>query len=473
MSLVLTHNQNVPVVSGPGWLENHVFTGGNTGSLLVRDTSVTTYGADWLQSVSAGKVLASAGAGALPVWSSTPYVNQLGVGNQPNAANGPALLVRSNISQPTSDRNSALVIQAAPDNPAGGDKVYTFLSANGTYYSNTALILCGNVPYCGTIDGTGSFTINGTLDPNVGTSSMLSIGSDTTVGIICVTSSAVGAWNYQARDANLAFVHSIEADGQLQFGASGTAQQGGAQTHAAMDTYVRRAGGVNSPAGQNGIAGYVLVGKVGGTGVAGESALVVGPSATDCVGMLYGTDRVILRRINAATQPAVVDFATIAPQYGAPGNFTIKNAAMTKAPLFVDISGTEADNTLVVAGGRVGVGTSPLASTGSAMTIFDISSGSGFLHIGNNSFGSDWFVFNLDASLSSTKYALAFSNAGAGTTILNCQSGGSVDLRIANASKFKVDGSTVTIANGSVPSADPHVVGQLFRSGTALQISQG
>ena len=52
------------------WNEEHKFTGGNHGSIAVRD-SAATYGGNWLASVAAG-VLAAAGAGSMPVYTEKP-----------------------------------------------------------------------------------------------------------------------------------------------------------------------------------------------------------------------------------------------------------------------------------------------------------------------------------------------------------------------------------------------------------------
>lgn len=75
------------------WDDGHTFTGGNHGSLLVRDTSDATYGASWLQSVALGQVLVSAGVGSLPAWSASPTLTSLALVAGIISASAPALVV--------------------------------------------------------------------------------------------------------------------------------------------------------------------------------------------------------------------------------------------------------------------------------------------------------------------------------------------------------------------------------------------
>jgi hypothetical protein len=58
------------------WNDHHDFTGGATGALLVRDT-VATGGAAWVDAVAIGRVLASAGAGVVPAWTTSPSLTAL------------------------------------------------------------------------------------------------------------------------------------------------------------------------------------------------------------------------------------------------------------------------------------------------------------------------------------------------------------------------------------------------------------
>jgi hypothetical protein len=64
-------------VQPSNWNDYHVYSGGNNGSILLRDTSDVTYGGSWLQSVAVGQVLVSAGVGSLPAYSATPTVTSL------------------------------------------------------------------------------------------------------------------------------------------------------------------------------------------------------------------------------------------------------------------------------------------------------------------------------------------------------------------------------------------------------------
>lgn len=60
------------LVNPSNWNDGHKFTGGNNGSIPLRDTSDGTYGSSWLASVAVGQVVVSAGIGALPAWSGSP-----------------------------------------------------------------------------------------------------------------------------------------------------------------------------------------------------------------------------------------------------------------------------------------------------------------------------------------------------------------------------------------------------------------
>lgn len=75
------------------WNDKHVFSGGNKGSILLRDTADATYGANWLQSVAAGQILVSAGVAALPVWSSTISLSALTLATGTITASTPALTI--------------------------------------------------------------------------------------------------------------------------------------------------------------------------------------------------------------------------------------------------------------------------------------------------------------------------------------------------------------------------------------------
>jgi hypothetical protein len=80
------------------WNDDHVFAGGNNGSILLRDTSVATYGASWLPSAAPGQVLVSAGAGALPAWSAAPTISgTLTLGTQSSTG---ALIRLSHVNDP-------------------------------------------------------------------------------------------------------------------------------------------------------------------------------------------------------------------------------------------------------------------------------------------------------------------------------------------------------------------------------------
>jgi len=59
------------------WNDEHAFTGGTHGSILLRNTGSTKPGASWLASVASGQVLVSQGAGSLPAWSPTPTVTSM------------------------------------------------------------------------------------------------------------------------------------------------------------------------------------------------------------------------------------------------------------------------------------------------------------------------------------------------------------------------------------------------------------
>lgn len=94
MSL-LTHRFVSPKIDGidptqvraSNWNDDHVFGGGATGALLVRDASVANYGASWLAAVASGSVLVSNGVGALPVWTdSATFVADLVDGLAPSFA---------------------------------------------------------------------------------------------------------------------------------------------------------------------------------------------------------------------------------------------------------------------------------------------------------------------------------------------------------------------------------------------------
>ena len=62
------------VVDAPNWDANHYFTGGNLGALLYQGTAglITN-----LDSVAAGQVLASAGAGSVPAWTASPSLTSI------------------------------------------------------------------------------------------------------------------------------------------------------------------------------------------------------------------------------------------------------------------------------------------------------------------------------------------------------------------------------------------------------------
>jgi hypothetical protein len=61
-------------VQPENWNDYHKFVGGGHGGLLMRDITDSDYGSAWLLSVAAGKVLASNGVGAAPVYTDAPYI---------------------------------------------------------------------------------------------------------------------------------------------------------------------------------------------------------------------------------------------------------------------------------------------------------------------------------------------------------------------------------------------------------------
>jgi len=70
-------------VRASNWNDGEVFSGGNKGSIAVRDTDDAIYGSNWVPSVAAGQVLASAGVGALPAWTATPTVDSINLAGAP------------------------------------------------------------------------------------------------------------------------------------------------------------------------------------------------------------------------------------------------------------------------------------------------------------------------------------------------------------------------------------------------------
>jgi len=220
------------------WNDDHVFGGGNSGSLLVRDASVATYGANWVQSVATGKILASAGAGTLPAWSATPQLTGLGLGAAAlsNAglfathATGPSAILRSG-SVAESNSQSPLVITRGAD----GTVATTFIDAFGGINTVAAIRLLGNAANMGTVAADGTFSPVSTAGN--GLSTMLDVYSDTTLGAVIRSSATGGAYALQVLDHNGSFAFSIEEDGALLWGAAGA---GGTATHAAMDARLAR-----------------------------------------------------------------------------------------------------------------------------------------------------------------------------------------------------------------------------------------
>lgn len=77
----VSDNAETGKVQPSDWNDSHRLTGGTHGDLVVRSTADSTTGAAYLTSVAAGYVLASAGAGSLPVYTQTPLLIALALGS--------------------------------------------------------------------------------------------------------------------------------------------------------------------------------------------------------------------------------------------------------------------------------------------------------------------------------------------------------------------------------------------------------
>jgi hypothetical protein len=77
--VAIKHKDGIPpgtvddasIIKASYWPKDHDVSGGNHGSLMMRSTG-TSDGADWLQSVALGMVLASQGVGTAPIYTNKP-----------------------------------------------------------------------------------------------------------------------------------------------------------------------------------------------------------------------------------------------------------------------------------------------------------------------------------------------------------------------------------------------------------------
>ena len=95
------------------------------------------------------------------------------------------------------------------------------------------------------------------------------------------------------------------------------------------------------------------------------------------------------------------------------------------------------------------------------------------LRITNNGFENDWVVLTPNPVDNQSDFVLAFSQVGTPATVVNCKTGGEVDIRVGNTSILKLQNGAVTVRLGAIPETDPHAEGQWWRIGTALQVSLG